>query len=455
MTAIDRLEINSAATRIERMPFSSWHLRLLAILGSAHLLDAFDAAALSFVLPVLVGLWHLKPVDAGYLIASGYFGQLVGAVFMGMCAGRFGRINTLQLSLAILALLSLGCALAPSYAILLCLRVVQGIGLGGEVPVAATYMSEVCPSRFRGKMVVALQMLFACGLFVAAFTAFKLIPAFGWRSMFAVGILPLLLAASLRYLLPESPLWLAEKGKLVAANVALAQIENAVYRGNGPAKLQVVENQIVTNTDGGYVARGEFSELVAPNMLKRTLSAWVVGFCVSTTGYGIIGWMPTLYRTVYHLPMKIVLGYSVATTSLSLVGVMSAIVLIDVLGRKPAIILGFFGCAVALGVLVVTSIAIKPIFVMLLISVAVAFLALPLSGIYVYANELYPPRIRALGMGVTSGWVRMASIIGPSVIGFILSYGTVHDVYGFLGGAAVLGGLCMLIFGRETKSSSA
>ena len=448
MNIIDRPQTGSTAARIECMPFSAWHGRLVVILGSAHLLDAFDATAISFVLPVLVGIWHLKPVEGGFLIASGYCGQFAGAILFGLFAGRFGRISALQASLVILALLSLCCALAPSYGVLLILRAAQGVGLGGETPIASTYMSEVCPTRFRGRMVVAIQMLFACGWMISAFTAFALIPRLGWRSMFFIGIAPIALAAAIRHLLPESPLWLDGKGRAEDANNALKVIEKAVYRDHRPSPtLTEFERWGTEEKTGG------FSEIIAQPMLQRTLSAWMVAFCVSTAGYGVIGWMPTVYRTVYHLPLRTGLVYSFATSLLSLLGVLSAIFLIDWLGRKRAIISGFIGFAVLLGVLAAAPVTIRPIFVMLLTSVAFAFLALPLSGIYVYANELYAPGVRALGMGLASAWVRLAAILGPLIIGFILSYGSVKDVYVFLAAISLLGGFGMVLLGVETRTA--
>jgi putative MFS transporter len=434
------------AARIDRMPIARWHARLIALLGGAHLFDAFDATALAFVLPVLVGLWHLTPTQAGVLIAASYAGQLIGSVLGGMIAERIGRLAALRLALVLLALGSLACAAAPSYLVLIILRIVQGIGLGGELPSAATYMNEVSPMRYRGRMVVAIQMLFAVGAFGSAIIATLLIPRFGWRSMFVVGAAPILIALLLRRLLPESPVWLWANGRAADAEASIRRIECHVF-GADPPPLSSVS----LSAPSSAARRGPgIAALLAPEFRRASLSAWVTGFCMSTVGYGLIGWMPTIYHTVYHLSIRTSLRYSVASGGMSLAGAVLSLLLIDRLGRRNTLTLGFAGSAVCVGVLAAGAAVLAPVQVMLLASAAIALLALPLSGFYTYVPELYPTSIRALGMGVASAWIRVASIVGPPIIGVMLSFGSIRLVFLMMLVSALTGAASVYLFGGRT-----
>ena len=120
-------------------------------MGAATFFDAFDVLAISVALPVLVGRWHLSPREAGFLISTGFAGQLGGAFLFGWMAERFGRLRAMTFSVALLALMSLACAGAWSYSSMLLFRTIQGIGIGGEVPVAAAYINELSKAHRRGR----------------------------------------------------------------------------------------------------------------------------------------------------------------------------------------------------------------------------------------------------------------------------------------------------------------
>src|SRR5579862_6398358 len=122
--------LQDAATisaRIERLPLTRWHTRVLGVVGFVHMTDAFDALTIAFVMPVLIGLWHLTPADAGWLVSGGYVGQTIGALAFSAAAERYGRLRVLRWILVILALGSLASAYAPSYAVFIALRFFQGI----------------------------------------------------------------------------------------------------------------------------------------------------------------------------------------------------------------------------------------------------------------------------------------------------------------------------------------
>ena len=168
--------IANIVARIERLPFTGTQIRARVIIGTATFFDAIDAIAIAYVLPVLTPLWGLTTQQVGLLIGVGYIGQLVGALLFGWLAERYGRLRSLQLSIAVFSIFSLLCALAPGYWWLFLFRTIQGVGLGGEVPVAAAYINEITKARRRGLFFLGYELTFALGLLVAAFLGRLLVP---------------------------------------------------------------------------------------------------------------------------------------------------------------------------------------------------------------------------------------------------------------------------------------
>ena len=175
------------AARMERLPLSRWHNKMRLIVGSANFSDAFDALTIAYVLPVLVPLWHIPPAMIGAMISIGYLGQVVGGLLSGWLADKYGRVPVMVGNLVLFSLMSFACVLAQDYWTLFGMRFVQGIGLGGEVPIANTYVSEFAKSKGRGRFVLIQQMMFPVGLTTAGLVGSFVIPSFGWQSAFVLG----------------------------------------------------------------------------------------------------------------------------------------------------------------------------------------------------------------------------------------------------------------------------
>ena len=174
-------------TRFENLPFTRWHTRARIVVGSATFFDGFDSLSLAFALPVLIRLWKITPAESGLLISSSYVGQIFGALTFSWLAEKYGRIRSATAAVALMSLMSLGCALSTNFAMLFAFRFVQGIGLGGEMPVAATYISEVSKARGRGKFFILYEMIFPIGLMAAGQIGALVVPIFGWQIMFFAG----------------------------------------------------------------------------------------------------------------------------------------------------------------------------------------------------------------------------------------------------------------------------
>jgi putative MFS transporter len=434
------------SARIERLPVTAWYRRMMLIIGTAGFFDAFDALTIAFVLPVLIGLWHITPPQIGALVAIGYLGQLLGAIGFSWVAERYGRQRVLQWTIAIIGLFSIASAFAWSYDSLFWLRFVQGFGLGAEVPIAATYMNELTRHELRGRLVALFQSIFAFGVMATALIALWAVPHLGWQSMFVIGAAPALLALVLRRLVPESPRWLAARGRLQEADASLARIEAIVSAGRPLPPLPTNIPPIVKHS-------ASWLDLFRGVYLARTLTAWAMAFATSIVGYGLLVWLPTIYRNVYHLPIEQNLRYSFVSYFVGLFGSLSGVFLIDRFGRRPCYMISFFGAALPLLLLWWLSRAgPAPVeAVVWIASIALFFISILLAGIYVYMPEIYPTPIRALGSGTASAWLRLASIVGPTIVGAILAGSGVAFVFLFFALIGLAGGLVVFLFAIETR----
>ncbi|WP_144108202.1 MFS transporter [Paraburkholderia sp. BCC1886] len=463
--ASDGHDTASISARIERLPFTRWHARVLGVVGFVHMTDAFDALTIAYVLPVLIGLWHLSPAHAGWLVSGGYVGQTIGALLFSAAAERYGRLRVLRWLLVILAAGSLASAYAPSYAVFIVLRFFQGIGLGGESPVSATYMNEVCPARIRGRLIFVLQSTFAVGNLIAAIAAMWLIPVYGWQVMFFVGALPIVLAAILPRTAPESPRWLAINGRYAEADAIVSGIERSLPAGSA-SRSTVAEVASVASVASVTVAKvakvakvanpaassglDSFRALFGRGLATRTIVVWIMACCASLTTYGILVWLPSLYRTVYHLPLDVALRYGMVSMIATLLGTLAGIFLIDLLGRKKTFALAFLGAALPMMYLAFSGTHVPAAQVAVFASISVAMIAIVQCGVYVYAPEVYPTRIRARGAGAASALTRISSVVGPVIIGALLTYLDVEAVFGYFACVSMLGAVVLAVFALET-----
>jgi putative MFS transporter len=449
-SAVQTLPLTEEAisARIERLPLTSWYRRLMLIVGMAGFFDAFDALTIAFVLPVLIPLWHIEPGKIGALISIGYVGQLIGALGLSWMAERFGRLSVLRWSIAIYAVFNLACAFAWSYDSLFWLRFVQGLGLGAEVPIAATYMNEFTRAELRGRLVLLFQAIFAFGVMITALVAVWVVPHLGWQWMFVIGAAPALLALWLRRLVPESPRWLAAHNRLQEADQTLARIEDSVVKDGTQPMLSLPGNIPSIVKD-----KAHWRDLFGPDYLRRTLTAWAMAFTTSIVGYGLLAWLPTIYRNVYHLPISQNLQYSFVSYLVGLFGALFGMLLIDRFGRRPCYTVSYLGAGVPLLALWwLSQRELVPVeTVVILASIALFFISILLAGIYVYLPEIYPTRMRALGSGTASAWLRIASIVGPVIVGFILAESGLSIVFLFFGVTALVGALIVMIFAIETN----
>ena len=444
-TEVTRDKVPEIVARIERLPITSWQVKARMIVGIATFFDAFDSIAIAFALPVLIGAWSIKPQQVGFLISAGFAGQLVGALFFGWLAERVGRLRTTIITILIFAVMSFFCAASWSYSSLLIFRIIQGFGLGGEVPVAASYINEITRAKGRGRFVLLYELVFPLGLMLAALAGYWIVPRFGWRWLFIIGGVPAAVAIYLRWALPESPRWLASVGKNINAEKAMTIIEQGVKEAFGAdlpeAKIMPV---------AGVTKRTRITELFRGIYLRRTIVTWVIWFSAYLTTYGLMTWLPSLYRTIFKLPLDKSLLYSLVTQFSGLVGSFAVAMLIDKMGRRAWITMAFFAGGFSL--ILLWSTGATTVANLLVFGTLANFFFFSISlALYVYTPEVYPTRMRALGSSVGSSWLRIASMVGPVVVGTVLAHYTLSWAFLLFGIVAAIGGLITLLFAVETK----
>ena len=437
-SAVDRI-----VARIERLPTSWWQVKARIIVGTATFFDAFDALAIASVLPVVAPLWKLTQPQTGFLISAGFLGQLVGALLFGWLAEHHGRMTAMIWSIALFSMMSLVCAFAFDYWSLLVLRAIQGIGLGGEVPVAAVFISELAKAKSRGRFVLLYELVFPIGLVAASLVGLWVVPRLGWQYMFAIGALPGLLALLLRRLLPESPRWLAVRGRHSEAEAAMAYIESETLKATGEP-LPPVKPVVSTLEKPASLA-----DLFGPLYMRRTLVVWVMWFCAYCVNYGLAIWLPTVYRTVFKLPLEQSLKYGLITQAVGLLGTLICALVIDHVGRRLWFAWSFAAAAVALAALAVYQ-APTAEQVLTCMTIAYFFISSVNIGVYLYTPELYPTRVRALAVGTATAWLRFASIIGPTVVGTMIASGLPAVFLTFAAVAGIAAAITGL-FAVETK----
>lgn len=427
--------------RIENVPFSWWHTKSRVIMGSATFFDAFDALALAFVLPVLVGLWKLTPGEVGVLIAAGYLGQVIGALLFGWLAERFGRVPSVTAAVGLMSVMSVVCALSGNFQMLFLTRFVQGIGVGGEVPIAAAYINELSQAKGRGRFFILYELIFPLGLLAAAQVGSFVVPRFGWEYMFLVGGIPGLLILVFLARLPESPRWLIAKGRFERAERIIEGIEaSSPKRSLDPQRDAAEVDKRVAHLAEGLQKqkKASWKELFSPVYRPRTLVVWVLWATSYFVANGINNWLPTLYKTVYNMPLQEALRMASLTNVLSVLAVLGCALLVDRVGRRRWAVSSFVLCGSLLGVLAWLG-AQSAWSVMILASTAYAVMGTTTVLLYLYTPEIYPTRMRAIGTGLATSWLRVASATAPAIVGIVLTSNGIAAVFLMFALANVVG----------------
>ncbi len=430
--------------RLEKLPVGAFHYKLLVVTGLGWLFDSMDTGLISFVLPILSREWGLSPEQVGWIGSVGLIGMALGAVLAGTIADKFGRKNVFAATVILYSVATGLCAVAWSYESLLFFRFLVGFGLGGELPVAATLMSEYAPSQLRGRFIVLLESFWGLGWLVAALISYLLIPKFGWHVAFIIGALPALYVFLIRLHMPESIRYLISKGKIDEAHKIILTLEKKLNVESKPFEKEFVD-------ESTPIFKLNVLTLWSKVFRVRTLMLWIAWFGIVFSYYGIFMWLPSI---VFAQGFEVVktFEYVLIMTLAQLPGYFTAALLVDIIGRRytlssfllmSGICAYFFGNAT-------TS------YEILGWGAAMSFFNLGAWGvIYTYTPELYPTAIRALGSGWAAGFGRIGGMIAPMLVGVLLFNSVpMKFIFVMFASVFVIISVIVLSLGIESKKKS-
>ena len=415
--------------RLDRLPFTRKHGRLLGASGIGWALDAMDVGLISFVIAALAVHWDLAKSDGSLIASAGFAGMAIGASLGGLLADRLGRRSVFALTLLVYGLATGASALAMGVGTLIALRFVVGLGLGAELPVASTLMSEFAPARIRGRIIVWLEAFWAGGWILAAVigTFVATSGPTGWRWALALGMVPAAYSIVIRLGMPESVRFLETKGRHEEAERIVRDFEasaglDAAAQGVLASDAGTEEGRVAETADGRVAADAvgvvpEADQVASGGIWSaalraRTAGLWVVWACINLAYYGAFIWIPTLLvDRGFTLTQSFT--FTLIITLAQIPGYAAAAWLIEVLGRRWTLTLFLAGSAVsAVGYGMADSEA-----TILVAGCLLSFFNLGAWGaLYAIGPELYPTAVRGTGTGAAAAFGRLASIAAPFLV---------------------------------------
>ncbi|HDR7563330.1 TPA: MFS transporter [Bacillus mycoides] len=384
--------------------------KLLGIAGLGWLFDAMDVGMLSFVIVALQKDWGLSTQEMGWIGSVNSIGMAVGALLFGILSDKIGRKSVFIITLLLFSIGSGLTALTTTFAMFLVLRFLIGMGLGGELPVASTLVSESVEAHERGKIVVLLESFWAGGWLIAALISYFVIPKYGWEVAMVLSAVSALYALYLRWNLPDSP------------------------RFQKVAKRPSVIENIKSVWSGEY--------------RKATIMLWILWFCVVFSYYGMFLWLPSVMVLKGFSLIKS-FQYVLIMTLAQLPGYFTAAWFIERLGRKFVLVTYLIGTACSAYVFGIAD----SLTALIVAGMLLSFFNLGAWGaLYAYTPEQYPTTIRGTGAGMAAAFGRIGGILGPLLVGYLVaSQASLSLIFTIFCGSILIGALAVVILGQETK----
>ena len=379
-------------TVLDRERFGSYRIFVVSLCGLVAMLDGFDTQAIAFVAPVIAAQWNVNLSAFGPIFGAGLFGLMIGALAFGPVADRFGRRVVVIASVAIFGLFALLTATARSFEMLLLLRFLTGLGLGGAMPNVIAITSEYSPARLRATMITVMFCGFPLGAVIGGLVGSQMIPAFGWESIFYLGgVLPLLLVPVLVAVLPESIRY------LVSQNVEPARVAGVLNRISTAGAFRPDQTFVVREPPlPGFPVKHLFRESRA----STTLLLWLTFFMNLLMLYFLVNWLPSVLRQT-GVPVERAI---VSTALLNLGGVVGGVALariIDKTGPYGALTAAYLGAAILTAAIGMAGESFA------LLMVIVFFAGFFVIGAQLAVNAVaagaYPTAIRSTGVGWALG----------------------------------------------------
>jgi putative MFS transporter len=428
----------NSGPRLDRLPISSFHTRIFWLIGAGMFFDGFDLYVGASVAGSAVATKFATLPQVPQFISWTFVGMTIGSVIAGFLGDKFGRRFTYQFNLMVFGLASFAAALAPSMDWLIAARFVMGLGLGAEVVVGYSTMTEFVPPASRGRWMSFMAFIVVAGFPATSIISTFIVPVWGWRPMFVIAGVGALIVWYLRKNLPESPRWLETNGRAAEAEALMQKIE-AEASGGVPLPPPAIRPPVPVLP---------FSALFNAELLPRLIVGCVVLIVVNTLIFGFVNWLPTFF-TQQGISITRSLAYTMVIAIGSLVGCAIGAWCADAFGRKPTII--------GASILTIVAGAIYPYMTTPEMLLTVGFVLI--VGIYiltallygVYTTELFPTEVRLRANGLCNMLGRGATVVSPFVVlSLFKSYG-VAGVIGLMIALLIVQIVVVAAWGIETS----
>lgn len=438
--------------RLERLPNSSYHVFLTSLLIVAWFIESIDLGGMGYLLPVLGKHFNLSPSMMGLVASISFAGMFVGSIFSGSLSDKFGRKTMLITAMAFWGTAGALLSVAWSIESLLAFRFLLGVGLGAQVPIGITMLSEIVPSQSRGKYLSLYQAFLPLGIATAGLTTYLLLPNFGWQGVFLVEALPALWFIIIWKYLPESARWLESKRRYVEADEVVTFMEGKVEKSIGRTLPPIddvagFENIAEKESASAREAKRGIAQLMSKHYLSRLIMSGVLMFTTMAAYYGLSMWLSALLVAKGFSVTK-----SIGFVSLIALGGIPAFLMVTYLveraGRKWAAIITIVAMAFsAYAYGSATTVA----FVIIL-GLIYQFFQFGMTMVNnVYIPELWPTPTRGTGTGFAFGIGRVGAFLGPMVLGVIMGSFGPQAVFICSSGLLLFGAFVVMILGPETK----
>nr|WP_294867703.1 MFS transporter [uncultured Pseudogulbenkiania sp.] len=439
---------HSVAARLERLPMSGYHRLILSIIALAFFFDSVDLGLMTFVLGSIKTEFQLSSAQAGFIGSASFLGMVGGAVLSGLLADRFGRTPVLQSSMVLWGVASYLCSTAATPEQLFGYRLLLGVGMGMEFPVAQTLLAELIPARQRGRYIALMDGFWPLGFITAGLLSYWILQEHGWRTVFLISAVPALFLLVVRQWVPESPRWLESAGQHARAESVIAQIERKVIASLGLISLPAPQ---ALQSTGAAAGKGSFAALWTPRQRSRTVMVWLLWFLALLGFYSLTTWLSALMQQSGYQVTKSVL-YTVWISLGGIPGFLTAAWLVERWGRKPTCIAALLGGATMIYVYGQMAQGSGNETALIASGLVMQFFLFGMWAVlYTYTPELYGTHARATGSGCASAVGRVGALLGPTLVGLILPLWGQGGVF-LLGTACfALAAAAVYLLGVETR----
>lgn len=427
---IEELEFEeTGVTRKER-----WKIMWASIIGYA--MDGLDVLILSFAMAAIVSEFGLTLGEGGMIDTYTLIGTVLGGYIFGIFADWWGRVHTFSLTIIIFSIFTGACAFADNAVHLDILRFLAGLGLGGEYGIGMTLVSETWPGAKRARATAGVAMGWQAGAVLAAILAAVVLPDYGWRGLFLVGVLPALLAAWARHGIKEPPMWVQRKEMKKALQA----------RKDAGEKLTAEEEEQLTEAK-----KFPLAHLFADKKTTITTIALTIMTSVQNFGYyGIMVWLPMILLKEHGLTTKSMSGWMIVTVIGMIAGIFVFGWLCDRLGRKKPYLL-FYVCAAAM-VYIYVNLG-TPIALLFGGAFLGFFCNGMMAGYGTLLSENYTTDARSTAQNFIFNTGRAVGGFAPVIIGTIAQTNGFNTAFVLLSAVYLAAAVNVLFFVKDTKGT--